>query len=70
MARIIFAIEIKKCACTRSKKFCSIENSPEWKTALKLSSDTNITLRISLRNNKLKYIFTSGRTDTLFESKI
>ena len=38
---IFFAIEIKKFECTRSKKFCSIENFPEWKTALKFPDDTN-----------------------------
>ena len=51
----VFAIEIKKCAYTRSKKLCSIENFPEWKTALKFPYDTNITLRIIHRSITLEY---------------
>ena len=53
---IFFTIEIKKCACTRSKKIRSIENFPAWKTDFKFSYDTNITLRILHRNIILKYI--------------
>ena len=53
---ILFAIEIKKCACARSKKLCSIEHFPECKTALKFPCDTNITtLQILHRNITLKY---------------
>ena len=49
---IFFAIEIKKCLCTRSKKFCSIENFPGWKTAFKFPYDTNTASRILHRNIK------------------
>ena len=51
-----FAIKIKRCACTRSKKFCLIENFTEWKTAFKFPYDTNITLQILHRNITLKYM--------------
>ena len=53
---IFFAIEIKKLACTISKKFRSIESFPAWKTDFKFPFDTKITLRMLLRNITLKYI--------------
>ena len=52
---IFFAIGIKKSACTRSKKFCSIDNFPEWKTDLQFPYDTIITLKILHRNITLRY---------------
>ena len=62
---IFFAIEVKTCACTRSKNFCSMENFPEWKSAFKFLYDTNITFWIL----HLNIFLTFGGTDVLFESK-
>ena len=64
LTRIFFAIEIKKCAHTRSKKLLLIESFPEWKTALKFPYDAN-----ALKNITLKYIFTFGYNRSLAERK-
>ena len=66
LAKNFFAVEIKKCPCSRSKKFCSIKYFPEWKTALKFPYDSNITLRMFIYIFK-KYSFfnkTSEKDDT------
>ena len=50
-----YTVEIKKCACTRLKKFCSIEKFSWVKnSALKYHFDANITLRILHRKITLK----------------
>ena len=49
---IFFAIEIKKCACTRSKELFLIESFPAWRTDLKFPYDVN-----TPRNTAFKYIF-------------
>ena len=62
LARNVFIIEIKKCACTTSKIFSSIETFPEWNTALKFPYDANMVendeIKSSIISVKLLVLFT------------